>query len=91
MKKMAIFFCLILSTNLWSIKPFIFIQNNQQNELEVTIDSAMHVDYGFSYPLTFKLMLPVASQNLKAQVRFTKTRSWQMIFPRSAADFFNAK
>ncbi|MCD6374226.1 MAG: hypothetical protein J7L94_01780 [Caldisericaceae bacterium] len=91
MKKMAIFFCLILSTNLWSIKPFIFIQNNQQNELEVTIDSAMHVDYGFSYPLTFKLMLPEDSQNLKAQVRFTKTRSWQMIFPRSADDFFNAK
>ncbi|NOX87820.1 MAG: T9SS type A sorting domain-containing protein [Calditrichaeota bacterium] len=70
---------------------FIFVNYGQDNELIITIDSSMHQDYGFSYPLTYQLGLPGNSDSLKAEVRFSKTRNWQMVFPRSSDDFFNAK
>ncbi len=91
MKKLL--FCLqfCLASILWSLPNFIFIQPLPDNTLLITIDSSMHVDYGFAYPLTYQIAIPAQSQNLKAQVRFSKMYNWQNVFERTSEDFFNAK
>ena len=65
------------------------IDSENQNWSTVIIDSQTHLDYGLSYPITYKLSIPHNSQNLKAYRKYNSSQDWDLINNRTSDDFFN--
>jgi hypothetical protein len=61
------------------------------NEIRVVADSAAHVIYGLSYPVTYKISIPLGSTQLSASRRYSTTDSWYTITEKSSQDFFNGE
>jgi hypothetical protein len=61
------------------------------NVIRVVVDSAAHATYGLSYPVTYKLSIPLGSAELAAFRRYSITGAWDTITEKSSEDFFNGE
>ena len=41
-----------------------------QNEVIISVDSQIHIDYGLSYPITYKFDIPQGLENLNAYRKY---------------------
>ena len=64
-------------------------QNNTRNEITITVESQIHLDFGLSYPITYELNLPYNSQNINAYRKYNSSQSWNLIDKKTSDDFFN--
>ncbi|HNW58131.1 MAG TPA: T9SS type A sorting domain-containing protein [bacterium] len=80
---------LLLCSTLLTAQEKILLIHSAATEVQVTIDSKAHVDYGFAYPLTFVLHLPSAQSGLQAWYRYRTGASWQLLPEKKSGDFFN--
>lgn len=58
-------------------------------ELHVEIDTAVHSNYGCSYPLTYVFWISADASSLQAYRKFSVGGAWTQITEKSASDFFN--
>lgn len=58
-------------------------------EVTITIATQAHVDYGFSYPLTYILQLPSRQSGLSAWYRYRQRDPWQPLPEKKSGDCFN--
>jgi LmbE family N-acetylglucosaminyl deacetylase len=61
------------------------------NVIRIVADSAAHVIYGLSYPVTYKISIPSGSTQLSASRRYSTTDAWYTITEKSSQDFFNGE
>lgn len=64
---------------------------SQSLQLTISVDAQAHEDYGFAYPLTFKIALPGADTDLQARVRHQQSEKWTVMDEKYEGDFFNAE
>jgi hypothetical protein len=57
---------------------------------KITVDAAVHSDYGLSYPVTYVFSIPENSSNLKAYKRYAEEQSWSQLETKTSDDFFNS-
>ena len=65
------------------------VQQYSENELIVTIDEQIHIDYGVAYPLTYKINIPIESAELNVYKKESITDAWTKIEEKTSDDFFN--
>ncbi len=58
------------------------------DEFIITIDNQTHIDYGLSYPLTYKFNIP-QDNNLKVYHKFKSDQEWSLLVEKTSEDFFN--
>ena len=63
------------------------IQN--RNMTIISVDEQTHIDYGLSYPLTYKFSIPEGIGNIKAYRKFQIEDNWESMEERTRNDFFN--
>ena len=63
--------------------------NNTRNEMVITIDPQIHIDYGLAYPMTYEFIIPSGSANLQTYRRFKSDQDWSQITEKTTNDFFN--
>ena len=85
---------LIAFTSLFSLtmaqnNPKLVIQYNINNEIVITVNSQLHLNYGFAYPMTYAITIPFNSHQLKAYRRYSENESWSQIQEKTSNDFFN--
>jgi hypothetical protein len=61
------------------------------NVIRIVADSAAHVIYGLSYPVTYKVSIPLGSAELSASRRYSTTDAWYRVREKSSEDFFNGE
>ena len=57
--------------------------------IAISVDPAIHEDYGLSYPVTFSFTIPPSTPGLKAYKRYIETQDWTQIAEKTDSDFFN--
>ena len=62
------------------------IQN--RNMTIISVDEQTHIDYGLSYPLTYKFRIPEGIGNIKAYRKFQIEDNWESMEERTSNDFF---
>ena len=62
---------------------------NNNGEAIITVDSDIHINYGLSYPLTYKFNIPQDYSNLKAYRKFKSDQEWLLVEEKTSEDFFN--
>tara|TARA_B110000014_G_scaffold252136_1_gene230174 strand:- start:20 stop:1477 length:1458 start_codon:yes stop_codon:yes gene_type:complete len=65
------------------------INIDAQNEVIVSVDSQIHIDYGLSYPITYEFDIPQGSENLNAYRKYRSAQDWNLIDEKTDDDFFN--
>ena len=65
------------------------INIDAQNELIVSVDSQIHIDYGLSYPITYEFDIPQGLENLNAYRKYRSSQDWNLIDEKTDDDFFN--
>ena len=65
------------------------INIDAQNEVIVSVDSQIHIDYGLSYPITYEFDIPQGSENLNAYRKYRSSQDWNLIDEKTDDDFFN--
>ena len=60
-----------------------------QNEVIISVDSQIHIDYGLSYPITYEFDIPQGSENLNAYRKYRSSQDWNLIDEKTDDDFFN--
>ena len=60
-----------------------------QNEVIISVDSQIHIDYGLSYPITYEFDIPQGSENLNAYRKYRGLQDWNLIDEKTDDDFFN--
>ena len=65
------------------------INIDAQNEVIVSVDSQIHIDYGLSYPITYEFDIPQGLENLNAYRKYRSAQDWNLIDEKTDDDFFN--
>ena len=65
------------------------INIDAQNEVIVSVDSQIHIDYGLSYPITYEFDIPQGLENLNAYRKYRSAQDWNLIDEKNNDDFFN--
>ena len=65
------------------------INIDAQNEVIVSVDSQIHIDYGLSYPITYEFDIPQGLENLNAYRKYRSSQDWNLIDEKTDDDFFN--
>ena len=65
------------------------ISYNENGEIILVIDSQFHIDYGFSYPVTYKFQLLQHDSSMTAYKKYSKKDEWVKIVEKNHDDFFN--
>ena len=65
------------------------INIDAQNEVIVSVDSQIHIDYGLSYPITYEFDIPQGLENLNAYRKYRSPQDWNLIDEKTDDDFFN--
>jgi hypothetical protein len=60
------------------------------NEIIVSIDPQIHLDYGIAYPLTYEFSIPQGSSDLHVYKRQARNDEWTQVVEKTADDFCNA-
>lgn len=63
------------------------MQRAAQGEVVIAVDSAMHEQYGLSYPVTYSFQ--IGGNEVRVFRKYRKMEVWEELMPRTAADFFN--
>lgn len=67
----------------------ILVGQPSPEELLIRVDSQAHIDYGFSYPLTYIVRLPFQQSGLRAYYRYNQGTPWLLLPEKSSEEFFN--
>lgn len=70
-------------------KNFITVDNNSFDGLTIVIDSDVHLDYGFTFPLTYELSLDENSSDLQAFKKSELLEEWELLEEKDTSAFFN--
>ncbi|HNY91119.1 MAG TPA: T9SS type A sorting domain-containing protein [bacterium] len=70
-------------------EKFLFVRQAGADEVHIAIDPQVHIDYGFSYPLTFALELSAFEEGARAWYRYRQGGAWLQLPEKSGGDFFN--
>ena len=62
--------------------------NNNMDEIIIAIDNDTHIDYGLSYPLTYKFNI-LQGANLNVYRKFRFDQEWSLVEEKTSEDFFN--
>ena len=65
------------------------IHYTSRDGLAISIQHALHVEYGFEYPITYMIGLPAGSHDLGAYIRYSDADSWKPIAVKTDTDIFN--
>lgn len=76
-------------TNTNNVNPFLFVEYGVDQEIIISVDPETHINYGFAYPVTYKIGIPSGSSNLSAIRRFSNTQEWTTITEKHSNNFFN--
>jgi len=60
-----------------------------QPDFTVTANSTAHIDYGLSYPVTYKFSIPEAADHMTVFERKAPAESWNQLPTKTSGDFFN--
>jgi hypothetical protein len=60
------------------------------DEIIVTIDPQIHIDYGVVYPLTYEFSIPNNISGLLAYKRYSTNEGWTPLEEKMSDEFFNA-
>ena len=69
--------------------PKLLIQYGIDNEIVITVNSQLHLTYGFAYPMTYAITIPPNSTQLSAFKKYSGNESWTQIQEKTKNDFFN--
>ena len=69
--------------------PFLTVDYLSEHELRLVLDNEMHDNYGFAYPVTYKIDIPANSSDLITYIRYSTSESWQQVEEKQSSDFFN--
>lgn len=58
-------------------------------QFQITVDTAKHVQYGLSYPATYKFSIPVDASSITVLARKTSNGAWDSLPVKTTGDFFN--
>jgi|GEM_PF-4261434 len=80
-----------------SFSTILFAQNSsklkifyiQNNEIAIVVDSLLHVNYGFAYPMTYSIIIPENSSQLITYTKHSKNGEWLQVQEKTSDDFFN--
>jgi len=61
----------------------------QNKEITIVVDSALHHNYGFAYPMTYSFTLPPNSSQLTTYKKYNKNEDWTNVQEKTSNDFFN--
>lgn len=70
--------------------PIVSIYPVADNEKVITVEPQAHIDYGFSYPLTYEFAIPENSPGLQAYKKYSLKSDWVHLEEKNTGDFFNA-
>jgi len=62
---------------------------NIDNETLIISNDEIHIDYGLSYPVTYKFSLSQGLENLNAYRKYEYSQDWNLIDEKNHDDFFN--
>ena len=62
---------------------------NINNETLIIVNNEIHIDYGLSYPVTYKFSLSQGLENLNAYRKYEYSQDWNLIDEKNHDDFFN--
>ena len=65
--------------------------NNTRNEMVITIDPQIHIDYGLAYPMTYEFIIPSGSANLQTYRRFKSDQDWSQITEKTTINSSRAR
>ena len=60
------------------------------DEIIVTIDPQIHIDYGVVYPLTYEFSIPNNISGLLAYKKYSANEAWTPLEEKLSDEFFNA-
>lgn len=80
-KKISVLFLFLFFSSKISAFPenIVTIFENSNSDFFISVDPQTHIDYGFSFPLTYKFLLPEELQNITIKKRYTANNEWQEI------------
>ncbi len=68
----------------------ITIEHGFNDEIFITIDPQIHIDYGAAYPLTYEFSIPEDIIGLIAYKRYSSHEEWTLLEERTSDEFYNA-
>ena len=71
------------------IDPILTVNYTVNNELLITVDPEIHMDYGLSYPLTYEIEIPAGYSDLQAYKSHSIRQEWTALTEKKTNDFFN--
>ena len=93
MQRNAIFvllsFMMFFQSTVRAQEKFIFVRQAGEDEVHIAIDPQAHMDYGFSYPLTYALELSAFEEGARAWYRYRQGGAWLQLPEQRGGDFFN--
>ena len=60
------------------------------NEIIISINPQIHLDYGVAYPLTYEFSIPQGISSLLVYKRHLSSAEWTQVMEKTADDFYNA-
>lgn len=85
----VLIFFLVISFKLTALPDHIVgIFENSQNEYEISCDPQAHIDYGFSFPLTYKFLIPQNSTSIIVKKKYSVNEEWIDI-SKVTEDYYN--
>lgn len=72
-----------------SARELIRVETAAEGTITATIDPQAHIDYGFSYPLTWEILLPDSMPGYSALIRHGLNQPWTVLEEKTSDDFFN--
>jgi hypothetical protein len=75
--------------DLYIEKPFLTVDYGSSQEIVVAIDPKKQRDYGFNYPVTYKVGLPSGNHDLTAEKRNSNSANWTKIPEKYSHEFYN--
>ncbi|MCK5455634.1 MAG: hypothetical protein KAI45_00820, partial [Melioribacteraceae bacterium] len=89
-QRLFLFILLLFTCNLIAKSNSILkVDQYSENELVVSVDEQIHVDYGLAYPLTYKINIPLGSTGLSVYKKEVVTDDWVKLDVKTSDDFFN--
>jgi len=84
-----LFMVLVAASITTAQKDFITIHNNSREGFIIVIDSQVHTDYGFTFPLTYEFSLVDNSSDLQAFHKSEIIGEWELLEEKDTSMFFN--
>ena len=86
----SFFILLILTMNIFpQVGSILNIHQYSENELVVSVDEQIHIDYGLAYPLTYQINIPLGSSGFSVYKKEVVTDDWVELEEKTSEDFFN--